>query len=136
MSLSSFIYLWARGVVHMDLTFFVYLWAGTQRCAREPLLFICEHVVLCTCVLSLFCLFVGQRRLYTLVFYILVGPWRLCTSVYLILNIYRPVTLCAWVYPHLFICGPMAFVRVGFFPSIYLWACGAMRVGLSPFVYL
>ena len=73
MSLSSFIYLWACGVVHMDLTFFVYLWAGTQRCAREPLLFICEHVVLCTCVLSLFCLFMGQRCLYTSVFYILVG---------------------------------------------------------------
>ena len=134
MSLSSFIYLWARGVVHMDLTFFVYLWAGTQHCAREPLLFICEHVVLYTCVLSFFCLFVGQWRLYASVFYILMGPRRLCTSVYPILNICGPVMLCAWVYPYLFICGPTTFVRVGF--SLYLWAHGAVRVGLSPFVYL
>ena len=72
----------------------------------SPFLFICEHVVLCTCVLSLFCLFVGQQRLYMLVFLIL------------------------------YTCGPAAFVHVGLSHFKYLWACGAVRMGLPLFIYL
>ncbi len=139
--------------MHVDLTLFVYLWVGTKRCAREPILFICEHVVLCTCILSFFCLFVSQQRLYFVrisflytygsATFVHVGLshfkylWaRGAMRVYPRLFICGPVALCVWIFPLLNICEPAALCS-WVFPLLYICGPTALCVWVYPiFIYL